>query len=423
MKNKLVLMVALSFSLAGFAQKAEIKAADKALKNGSIAEAKTALESAASLIAAADARVQAQYYFLKGKTYAELGKKGDASSFETAAAAYKKVISIEEASGKSKYSAETNQLISVMISELVSSAVEDNSSSKFKEAGEKLYMSYGLSPKDTTYLYYAASSAVNGQHYEQALVYYQELMDIGYNGSGMRYTAVNVESGETEEIGKVERDLYVKSGSYKDPKDEKEPAKTSEIVKNVALIYTQLGDNDKAMEAYKVAREQNPKDVNLILSEANLYYKLDDKEKFKSLMAEAADLAPDNADLHYNIGVINMEQGNLEEARVAYKRALEVDPNYMNALLNLSTTYVNEGNGLIDQMNELSASFKKTDIAKYDALKQQKDDFFVIGAKILEDALENNSDNKGLLNQLKNIYGALGDDDNFLRLKKMIGDE
>ena len=29
-------------------------------------------------------------------------------------------------------------------------------------------MSYKLSPADTVYLYYAASSAVNGGHYEQA---------------------------------------------------------------------------------------------------------------------------------------------------------------------------------------------------------------------------------------------------------------
>ena len=41
--------------------------------------------------------------------------------------------------------------------------------------------------------------------------------------------------------------------------------KKSEIVKNIALIYTQLGQDDKALEAYKDARANDPKDVNLIL--------------------------------------------------------------------------------------------------------------------------------------------------------------
>ena len=221
-------------------------------------------------------------------------------------------------------------------------------------------------------------------------------------------------------MDKNQRDLMVKSGTYKDPKDEKTESKKAEIVKNTALIYTQLGQDDKALDAYKVARASDPNDVNLILNEANLYYKLDDKEKFKELMAEAASVAPDNPDLHYNIGVINMEQGNLEEARVSYKKALEINPGYTNAQLNLSTTYVNEGNALIDEMNSLGNS--KADIARYDELKEQKDALFIEGATVLEDALKTNPGNQGILTQLKNIYGAMGDNDNFMRIKKMLGE-
>jgi hypothetical protein len=40
----------------------------------------------------------------------------------------------------------------------------------------------------------------------------------------------------------------------------------------------------------------------------------------------------------------------------------------------------------------------------------------------LEDALKLNPDNQGILSQLKNIYGALGDNENFLRLKKLAGE-
>ncbi|MEP3208660.1 MAG: tetratricopeptide repeat protein [Maribacter sp.] len=420
MKTKFLILAAMSFAMVGFAQKNEIKAADKALKGGDAMAAKTSLEAAAGAISGADAKVQAQYHFLRGKAYAELAKAGDNAAFAESVSSFQKVVDIEAQSGKAKYTDETNQRLAAITADLVNSAVEDNGNKKFKEAAEKLYMSYKISPKDTSYLYFAASSAVNGAHYDQALTYYNELQEVGYDGSGVVYKATNNETGEVEIMDKVQRDLMVKSGTYKDPLDEKTPSKRAEIVKNTALIYSQLGQDDKALEAYTIARASNPDDVNLILQEANLHYKLGDKDKFKTLMAEASAMEPDNADLHYNIGVINMEQGNLAEARASYRKALEVNPSYTNAQLNLSTTYVNEGNGLIDEMNTLGNSRK--DIARYDELKQQKDDLFMEGAKILEDALKSNPDNQGVLSQLKNIYGAMGDNENFMRVKKLLGE-
>lgn len=420
MKTKIFILAAMSFTMVGLAQKSELKAAEKALKGGDAMAAKTALEGVSGMISGADAKVQSQYYFLRGKAYAELAKKGDDTAFDESVSSFRKVVDIEEKSGKSKYTDETNQRMAAITADLVNSAVEDNSNKKFKEAAEKLYLSYKLSPKDTSYLYYAASSAVNGAHYEQALTYYNELQEVGYDGSGIVYKATNVETGEVEEMEKLQRDLMVKSGTYKDPIDEKSPSKTAEIVKNTALIYGQLGQDDKAIEAYQKAREGNPDDVDLVLQEANLHYKLGDKDKFKTLMAEAAAMAPENADLHYNIGVINMEQGNIAEARTAYRKALEINPGYTNAQLNLSTTFVNEGNGLIDEMNSLGNS--KKDIARYDEMKQQKDDLFVQGATVLEEALKMNPDNQGILTQLKNIYGAMGDNENFMRLKKLLGE-
>ncbi|MAG87309.1 MAG: hypothetical protein CMB97_08075, partial [Flavobacteriaceae bacterium] len=80
--------------------------------------------------------------------------------------------------------------------------------------------------------------------------------------------------------------------------------------------------------------------------------------------------------------------------------------------------YVNEGNALIDEMNTLGTS--RADTQRYDELKKQKDDLFKKGAKILEDALKQKPNNEGILAQLKNIYGALGDNENFMRIKQMM---
>ncbi|WP_424001377.1 tetratricopeptide repeat protein [Maribacter sp. IgM3_T14_3] len=420
MKNRLLLVAALSFTMIGFAQKNEIKDAEKALKSGDSAGAQTALEAASGTIAAADEKTQAQYYFTRGKIYSDLAKKGNNDAFEKSATSFKKVIELEEASGKQKYTSETNQYMASLTADLVNSAVSDNGNNKFKEAAEKLYMSYTLSPKDTSYLYYAAGSAVNGGHYEMALDYYNKLQEVGYDGGGVVYKATSAVSGEVEEMDKVQRDLMVKSGTYSNPVDEKTPSKQAEIVKNTALIYTQLGQDEKALEAYQQARKNDPEDVNLILNEANLYFNQGNKDKFKELMAQAIALAPDNPDLHYNVGVISMEQENYEDARVSYKKAIEIDPKYTNAYLNLSTTYVNEGNALIDEMNSLGNS--RADIAKYDELKEKKDGLFKQGADVLESALKNSPDNENVMTQLKNIYGAMGDTENFTKMKKLLGE-
>lgn len=420
MKTKIIALAALFIGAASFAQKSEIKAAEKSLKGGESAAAIASLESVQGAISGADEKVQAQYYYVLGQAKADMANKGTNEAFGEAVTAFKKVIEIEEASGKAKYTDEVKQRLAAISADLVNSAVDDNSAENFDSAADKLYMSYQINPMDTVYLYFAASSAVNGGNYDRALEYYQELREVGYDGSAMVYKATNVETGQVEEMNKTQRDLMVKSGTYTDPLDEKRPSKKAEIVRNIALIYTQLGKNDEALAAYKAARADNPDDVNLVLNEANLYYQMGDKDKFKELMSEAASMAPDNADLQYNIGVINMEQGNIEEARTAYKKALEINPGYVNALLNLSTTYVNEGNALIDDMNALGTS--REDIAKYDELKQKKDDLFVEGAQILEEALKTNPDNQGILTQLKNIYGALGDNENFMRMKKLLGE-
>jgi tetratricopeptide (TPR) repeat protein len=420
MKRKILIVAAFSFTIVGMAQKNEIKAAEKALKGGDIASAKTALEAVEGIISGADEKLQVQYYFTKGKIYNDLAKKGDESAYEQAVDSFKKVLDMETVTGKEKYTTETNQYIVGITADLVNGAVSDNNNKKFKEGADKLYMSYKISPTDTIYLYYAASSAVNGGLYDDALKYYIELQEVGYDGSSVVYKAKNIATGEMEPMQKNQRDLMVKSGTYSDPLDEKESSKKGEIVKNIALIYSQLGQDDMALGAYQAARESDPEDVNLILNEANLYFKQGDKAKFKSLMAEAIAIAPDNADLYYNVGVISSEEGNIEEARENYKKALEINPGYTNAFLNLSTTYVNEGNSFIDEMNSLGNS--RSDITKYEELKAKKDGLFQTGAQTLEDALKTNPDNQGILTQLKNIYGAMGDNDNFMRVKKLLGE-
>ena len=415
MKKYFLVAASMLSVLAVNAQKDELKAASKALKKGDAATAVQALNPIAEVVKSADDKTKAYFYALYGQASLQLAQAGE-GEFTPAIESYEAIVAMNA----SKYIEEANQALKTISNELVNAAVEAQQTSDYVLAADKLDLAYRLSPKDTIYLYYAAGSAVNGKDYDKALDIYIRLKEMNYDGSEKRFAAINIASSELEYFDQATRDLYVKAGTHKDPKDETTPSKRSEVVKNIALIYQQEGRNEEALAAYEDAIAQNPGDVALILNKANLYYTMGQPEKFKSLMEEASAMDPTNPDLQYNIGVIAMEQNNMEEARAAFYRALEIDPTYINATLNLSTTYINEGNSLVDQMNDLAMSSKSSDLDKYDALKKQKEEFFMEGAKVLEASLENLPGNQELLNQLKNIYGALGDNANFKRILELL---
>ena len=140
MKTKLLILAVMCFTLAGFSQKTELKAADKALKSGDAASAKASLDGIQGMISGADEKTQAQYFFLRGKTYADLANKGDSDAFDVAIDSFKKVLSIE--GDKGKHADETKQRLAAITADLVNSAVEDNSNKEFMKAAENLKAKY-----------------------------------------------------------------------------------------------------------------------------------------------------------------------------------------------------------------------------------------------------------------------------------------
>ena len=76
MKSKYVVLAsALLISVATFAQKDQMKAAEKALKSGEEQKAATILAEAESLLSSASEAEKAQFFFLKGNASLALATK------------------------------------------------------------------------------------------------------------------------------------------------------------------------------------------------------------------------------------------------------------------------------------------------------------------------------------------------------------
>lgn len=419
MKKTISIFAALLITAFAFAQKKELRAAEKALKKGNTVEAKSALTSVESLIDGADAKYKAQYYFLKGKTYYDLAKKGmDAqNSFKTASESFKQLLDFEKAEKKFKYTKEAKPLMQQMVSSLVDKAITAQKAKEYKKASDILYMTYEMDKSNKDYLYYAASNSIAAKDYNKALKYYEALKDVNYTGVKTEYYAVNVSTGKKESFpDKTVRDFSIKGGTHKDASEKKTKSRLPEIIKNISWIYSNhIGDNEKALVAVDEAIAANPDDASLLLAKGKIYYDQGKKDKFKEIMQEIIVKNPNDADSHYNIGVISAENGETEEARKAYRRVLELDPKYINAGINLSKTYIDEAADVVDQMNKLGNS--AADNKKFDQLQAQQTSLYKESVKVLEGLSANVPDDVNVLRQLKSLYSFLGEDDKFKAVK------
>lgn len=401
----------LSFSM--HAQKKELKAANKLVESQDYATALEQLQALTPTIDTAEAKYQAQYYFLLGKTY------GGQSEFELSFEAFALANEIESSNGSSKYTSDIAMLIDSLGIEAVTQAIAENKAGNFKKAASLLILIYNVDKeKNVDYLYYAASSAVNDNNFDLALSYYQELKEIGYTGQVTKYYATDVETGEELDLSEENYILFQKLKQYSNFRTEVLKSKLPEIIKNIALIYVQQERNDLAIGAIKEARLANPLDVGLILTEANLYIQLGDKMKFAELMKEAISKDPNNHILYFNLGVITAEQGNRTDARSYYERAIELDSSYDASYLNLAALILNGETELVDQMNSLGTS--RADNVKYEKLQKQRESLFLEAVPVLQKLIDIDPTNTEALTTLKNIFGTVGDVDNFNKVKEKL---
>ena len=397
MKINLLAIVLGLITMSTFAQKNELKAAEKALKSQDLTTAISAITSAESLISSMDNKTKAKFYFLKGKALS--GKK----EVKSAAVTFKELFDLENKTGKKRYSSEATLIKNQMLQEVYKLASDQYSAKEYQKASDNFYLTYKLNPIDTSFIYNAAVSSTLAKNYDLSLDYYKELKDLGYTGITTLYFATNIANDSKENLqSKSNRDLKVKIGLYKDPVDEVTESKHAEIIKNIGYIYVNQGKPELAIAALEEARKLNPKDVNLLLNQAQMYIKLERMDKFGELMIEAVELDPTNPVLFFNLGVVNANEDKIEAAIKFYKKAIELDPAYGDAYLNLGISMLAEEKAIVDEMNN-----NLSDFDKYDELQEKQKKLYekALPYLIKADSIERSLDT---VRMLLNIYDTLG---------------
>jgi tetratricopeptide (TPR) repeat protein len=412
MKRLVVLSFALMIGAFSFAQKKELRDAEKAINDNNFADAKSMISQVESMMSTMDDKEKAKFYFLKGKALYADGTGSDTDVSE-ALKSFQLLRDTEKASGKIVYTPNVDEMNTSMTNNFITKAQnalgEKNYSVSYKNF-ENAYMS---SPADTLYLYNAALLATSNQSYDEAISMFSKLQDLGYTGISTEYMATEIETGEEQGFPNDKlRDLSVNiAKSHNNARNVKSESKVGDIAKNIALIYIEKGETDNALSSLEKAKASNPNDFNLIVAEANVRYKLGQMEEYKNLISKALSLEPNNIELLFNLGVIAAEEKDLEGAKSYYNKAIKIDPTYTKAYMNMAALILDQEQDIINEMNKLGTS--SADDKKYNELKESRTQLYKDAIPYLETAFKNEPKNLSAARTLMNIYIQIGDQPNF----------
>ena len=430
--KQIVLVSAILVSVSSFGQKDELKTLKKIYGKevpsaNDIADYKSNFTKLEQLASEEGDKVYANFYksmlpivqiasYGTNVTPAQINGAYSVKAVNDLVSAVNGTLEFEKKTGKKVYTDDINTKISVIKPLIINYAISLGEAKKYKDAADVLYAVYQLEKKDQDKLFYAASYAVNALDYDKALVFYNELKALNYTGETTIFWAYNKTSKKEETFSsKSERDIFIKTGTHEKPRDEKTESKRGEIYKNIALILISQDKTQEAIAAIEEARKTNPDDSTLLITEADLYLKLNDVPNYTKLVNEALLKDPKNVDLVYNLGVISGNANKLDDAEKYYKKALELDPNYFNANLNLAELKLRGDEKFVTEMNKLGTSEK--DNKRYEAIKIEREKNFKSALPYLEKAVELDGTNEAAKKTLMSVYNALEMTDKYKALK------
>lgn len=283
--------------------------------------------------------------------------------------AYESFVKSHELNPKSEYVEDINLRKVNILNQMFQAGVESYNAKNFTASLEAFENILKLNAHDTLALINAAFSADRSNNKEKAKTYFQQLVDM----------------------------------KTSDPK----------VYLFLGGIYKAEGDTAKGLSIIQMGRQMFPNDNGLIIEELN-YYLLTGKTKEAIEQLNIA-IAKDetNPNLYYARGNSFDKIGNTDKAKADYLKAIELKPDYFDAIYNLGAMYFNQGADLANKANNIPPSKQK----EYDEAKKKADDKFKEAMPYLEKALELNPDDRSTLISLKQLYARIGENVKYEKIK------
>jgi len=438
MKRLILSLAVLSVALMN-AQKKEIANAVKAVDSGDLTTANTEISKAEGIFGdktyLLEPSVLEQYYYAKGLSLLKAGKNiegaeylakiatlGNETIYSGKDAEKNKVYFVgKDAADKSgsglslkeeKYTPSLTEKLRGAIDPLLRKANEEATTNynnkKFDVAGAKFAETYYLfkaaGQDNKNFLYYAGVAyAQTLDKKAQSTDILQSLIKSNYTGEETVYTAKNTKSGQVETLDKAAFDLYKKANAgYTDFKIEKTPSKQEELYEVTASL---LFEQQKYEEAGKVAEEglkKFPKNQSLGQVQSNSYFKSGKTDEFVNNLKAKIAANPNDKESLYNLGVmLSKDPAKQAEAEATFKKLVEIDSKFPNALNNLVFAILGEDEAAINQYRDLKKAGK---IDEANKILEQRRARFQKALPYAEKLYANEPNNKEVVTLLKGMY-------------------
>ena len=390
-------------STAAFAQKSELNNAKNeyekfaplsanntpafvTVANTSLNNAKTAIDKAAANEKTATMPLT---FALKGVIYAALAERDtvfatSAPTFAAAEDAIKKAKDADTKGENKKYIDDANTYLAQY---KLTYGVKEYQSKQYEKAYADFDYYRNLRPDDTTAIYYTALAASNAgrndpKYYQSAITNYTKLVTTKYSGNAEVYlnlSAMYLLTKDTVNALKVSSE-----GVAKFPGN-------SDIRKREIEIALQSGKQKDVLDKIQSAILNDPKNKTLYYYEGLTYSQVADEIQAK--VAKSKDEAAKKT-MHQTA------VENYAKAEENYKKAVELDPDYFEANLNLGYVLMRPAIDLFNEARLIPANKQKD----YDAARYKADALFEIAKPYLQKAVDLKPTSADALANLRNYY-------------------
>lgn len=381
-----------------------------------------------------------------GKYYASESSKGDVHLYLTERGALSaleggKFEGKEEVEIDDINIAESEAVIDGVIREYEADANAAYQAKEFDIAAEKYEKVYDIQTMvpqrgiDTNFLYNAATIAffqtfqitnndsLQRIQAQKAVPYHKRLIEKGYTGRKKVYQAYEKETGVQVTFKSAEQmNLLMRTGQYERDTVYVAESVESRLYNNLANLYNVLNDSKDALNVLLRGRKKYPYDLDMLMLQGNIYYKIGKLDDFIKNMKKAIENEAIDKDLKpvlfFNLGVVYSRVDQKESAMSSYNKAIALKPDYTDAYVNLAVLILEEEKEINDKINALG--FSRKDRIKAKKLAAEKNEIYKKSLTYLEKARELSPENIDVLTTLKNIYYQLEMQEDLVRVSDAI---
>lgn len=388
MKKTILSLLLVSFVFVAFAQKSEISLAKNNYALYEVSRAKSSLSKQLEALNLAKESTEKAILYKKTEADPELWayraliystialvdtvkRANSDAAFKTAQESIEKAKAFDTKGEQVQIIANAGQNLSIIMQKRGIAAFNKKD---YKEAYNSFKFIADVMPQDSIFSMYTAMAAKNAELYDESIKYYRKTIEINQGNAG----------------------LY----------------------QELERVYISKSDTASALKVLEEGLAKHPTSMGLIFDELNIYLNKGEAAKQIAKIENAISKEPKNKTLRFVAGVAYSANKDFDKAEASYKKALELDPNYADAVYNLAVININRGNDYITAANKLPTN--KASDAKYNDLKKKFENELSKAMPLLEKAKELNPKDPNVLSTLREVYIKLNQLDKAAAIKKQL---